>query len=128
MLITSLCFTFPTRTWAKDIFEKTKWTVEVEPDDDAQKAGGKKFEDTISFKGNKLESKELKKKGFEPAAYEGDVRGGAIGTFKSTLTSDKEGKIEWSGTITGRDMIGDLTWTKKDGTVLKYSFKGTKED
>jgi hypothetical protein len=128
MLALTFTASFTRQTLARDIFEKTKWKIAVEPDDDSRKSGGKKFDDTISFKGNKLESEELKKHGFEPGAYEGDVRGGAMGTFKATQTSEKEGKAEWSGTITASEMKGELTWTKADGTVLKYSYTGSKKD
>jgi hypothetical protein len=128
MLATVFVLSFARQSVAHDVFEKTKWKIAVEPDDDARKAGGKKFDDTISFKGNKLESEELKKKGFEAGVYEGDVRGGAIGTFKATQTSEKEGKAEWSGTITASEIKGELTWTKADGTVLKYSYTGSKKD
>ena len=113
---------------ARDIFENTKWKVTVEPDMDAGGAGAKRFDDTLSFKGNKMASEALKKKGFEPGDYESDVRGGAMGTFKATLVSDKEGKAVWSGTVSATEMSGDLTWTKKDGTELKFTFKGSKED
>ncbi len=130
IFLLALTFTssFTRQSVAKDVFEKSKWKIAVEPDDDARRSGGKKFDDTIIFKGNKLESEELKKKGFEGGAYEGDVRGGAIATFKATQTSEKEGKAEWSGTITASEIRGELTWTKADGTVLKYSYSGSKKD
>ena len=37
--------------------------------------------------------------------------------------SDTQGKAKWHGTVAASEMQGELTWTKKDGTVLSYSFK-----
>ena len=45
----------------------------------------------------------------------------------SEQTDKGEGTAEWSGTSTGVDITGDLKWTKADGTVLNYTFKGTKQ-
>jgi hypothetical protein len=42
------------------------------------------------------------------------------------MKSDKEGKAVWSGMSTGSELTGEMTWTKSDGTELKYTFKGTK--
>jgi hypothetical protein len=112
---------------AKDQFEKTNWKIKVSPTEESQKQG-KEFDDTVSFKGSKMESKALKAKGFKAAAYEEDTRSGIISTFKSTMSSDKEGKAEWSGTLTGSEIKGELKWTKADGTVVNYTYEGSKSD
>src|SRR5688572_4998451 len=101
-----------------------KWNIVVTPDEDALRAKAKEFKDTLTFKGSQLESAELKKRGFEATMYEEDTRGGVGATFKCEMNSEKEGKAVWSGLSTGVDMTGELTWTKADGTELKYTIKG----
>ena len=39
----------------------------------------------------------------------------------------KEGKAKWTGAITGGNIAGDIVWTKKDGTEMRYSYKGEKK-
>jgi hypothetical protein len=118
-----LCFAAP--ALARDAFVGT-WKVEVQPDEDAVRAKAKEFKDELTFKGMKLESKELKKQGFEPTTYTEDTRGGIVATFKCTAKNKAGDSVEWTGTSTGVDITGELTWTKKDGTAQKYTFKGTK--
>ena len=107
-----------------DPFEGTKWKVKVTPDEDARAAGEKEFDDVLIFKGGKFTATECKKYGFGPVDYEEDTRRGPVAKFTAEPTSEKEGKAKWSGTLTGADMTGELVWTKKDGTVLHYAFKG----
>src|SRR5215217_4427323 len=112
---------------AKDAFAG-KWKVTVTPDADAAKKGEKEFKDTFTFKGNKFSSKACAAHGFGEADYEEDTRGGLVATFKCTVKSEKEGGTAvWTGTSTGTEITGELTWTKKDGTELKYAFSGSRE-
>jgi hypothetical protein len=103
-----------------------KWKVQVEPDDDARRAGEKPYEDTISFDGGKFVSENGKKHGFAPINYDEDTRRFGPGTFTAEPTSDKEGKAKWTGTVTADQIQGEMTWTKKDGTIVHYLFKGEK--
>ncbi len=123
MLAALMLFTLVQVAHAKDPFEGTKWKVKLEPTDDQTV---KPFEETLSFKGSKLTCTELKKKGFEPANYEDDSHPG-LGAFKAELKSEKEGTVKWTGTIAGSETKGDMVWTKKDGTVVNYSFTGEKD-
>src|SRR4051794_37779698 len=102
------------------------WKITVSPDEDAIRAKAKEYNDTVTFKGSQLESAELKKKGFPATAYDEDTRGGVAATFKCEMKSEKEGKAVWSGMSTGSELTGEMTWTKANGTELKYTFKGTK--
>ena len=104
-----------------------KWTVTVEPDEDARKAGEKTFEDTLVFEGGKFTSEACKKHGFGPVEYEEDTRRFGPAKFTAEPSSDKEGKAKWTGMVTAAEISGDMVWTKKDGTVLRYSFKGEKK-
>ena len=109
---------------AKDPFEKTTWKVKLEP----AEGDGKAFEDTISFKGGKFESKALKEKGFEAAQYEDNTTRAGLGGYKATLKSEKEGEAVWTGTVTATEIKGELKWTKKDGSVVNYTYTGSRSD
>src|SRR2546423_15699895 len=114
----------PTRLLA-DSFQG-KWKVTVEPDEDARKAGEKTFEDTLVFQGGQFTAEACKKRGFGPCTYEEDTRRFGPATFTAEPTSEKEGKAKWTGTLMADQIQGELTWTKKDGTVLHYQYKGSK--
>jgi hypothetical protein len=103
-----------------------KWVFTVTPDDDARTAGEKEFKDNIEFKGGKFTSEAMQKHGFDPGPYDEDTRTG-IGNFDAALKSKtEEGKAKWHGLVAGNEMTGDFVWTKKDGTVLNFTFKGTR--
>src|SRR5262245_27537613 len=127
ILASLVIFSLSPSAIAKDQFEKTNWKIKVTPTDDSNKQG-KEFDDTLSFKGGKVETKALKDKGFKAVAYEEDTRSGIVSTFKAAMESDKEGKAEWSGTLTASEIKGELKWTRKDGTVVNYTYEGSKSD
>jgi hypothetical protein len=110
----------------RDAFWGT-WKVVVTPDEDAQKAGEKEFKDTLTFKGDQFLSAACKKRGFESAQYTEDTRAGVAATFKCEAKSKTQGTATWSGTSTGSDINGEMTWKKPDGTELHYTYKGTRE-
>ena len=112
----------------RDAFVGT-WQVVVSPDEDAASAGEKEFKDTFTFKGMQFTSATFAKCGFEPAQYEEDTRAGLAATFKAEGESKKQqGKAAWTGTSTASTLSGELTWTKPDGTVLHYTFKGERKN
>ncbi|HZZ43117.1 MAG TPA: hypothetical protein VFE58_09275 [Tepidisphaeraceae bacterium] len=107
------------------------WQVTVTPDDDTKKNGGREMKLTLVFKPAEFSVTEWEKSGYKPAAYETDERRFGPTKFDGTLTNAKEGEkkgdtAKWSGLATGQDISGDMTWTKKNGDELKYTFKGTK--
>jgi len=117
----------PAPAMARDALVGT-WKIKVTPDGDASNAGEKEVDDKITFKGSKFVSETWKKKHkFEAADYEEDSRSGVIAQFKAKLESKTGGKMEWSGTTSANQIKGEVTWTKPDGTVLKYSFSGEKQ-
>jgi hypothetical protein len=105
-----------------------KWKIKVEPDEEAAKAHEKHFDDIIVFKADKFWSEAQKKKGFGDAVYEEDTRRFGPSTFTAEVKSDKEGKAKWTGTATAADIKGELTWTKKDGTELHFTYVGEKQN
>jgi Zn ribbon nucleic-acid-binding protein len=103
----------------------TNWQVKVTPDEAAAKKGEKAFDDTIVFKDGKVSMSECVKVGFAASAYTATKTADGW-SFKTEQTSDKEGKAVWNGTTKGDTCKGTLVWTKKDGTVLNYTFDGKK--
>ena len=117
----------PSFALARDAFNGT-WKVTISPDEDSRKAGAKEFKDVFTFKGSMFESKEMKPKGFPAVQYEEDTRKGIVATFKAIAKSTKgEGTATWTGTSTAGEMQGELVWKKKDGTELKFTLKGTRD-
>jgi hypothetical protein len=106
-------------------FEGTKWKVTVTPDDQAEAAGEKEFTTILEFKGGKFSSSECLKAGYKPVEYKEEMApGGLAATFTAEPVSEKEGKEKWHGNATAGEMIGELTVTRKDGTVLNFTLKG----
>jgi hypothetical protein len=117
----------PSLAWARDAFNGT-WKVTITPDEDSRKSGAKEFKDVFTFKGSMFESKELKTKGFPAVQYEEDTRSGIVATFKALAKSTKgEGEVTCTGTSTAGEMQGEMVWKKKDGTELKFTIKGSRE-
>ncbi len=104
------------------------WKIKITPDEDARKAGEKKeIEDKITLKGSKFVSERWKKEHkFEAVEYEEDSRRGPIAKFTAKPASKTAGKMEWTGMVTSGVIKGEITWTKADGTELKYAFEGEK--
>ena len=117
----------PAAAFARDAFDGT-WKVVVTPDEDTRKAGEKEFKDTFTFKGSQFESKACKAHGFPAVQYEEDTRAGIVASFKAVAKSTKgKGEATWTGTSTAGEMQGELVWKKADGTELKYTIKGTRQ-
>ena len=104
-------------------FEGTKWKVTVTPEDES--GGAKEFQTVIEFKGGNFTSSECAKAGFKPVEYKEEMSpGGLAASFTAESQSEKEGKAKWHGNVTAGEMRGEMTWTKKDGTVVEYTIKG----
>ena len=105
----------------RDAFEGT-WNVTLTADN------GKPYKDTLTFKNGKFASEHGKKLGFDTADYEADFRGGQIGTFTASAKSKKEGAAKWTGTLAAGQIQGTMAWTKGDGSVVNYTYTGTRND
>jgi hypothetical protein len=105
----------------------TSWKVEVKPDAMAKDKGEKEFNETITFADGKLVTNEGPKLGFPSAAYTMSRSGDKDWSFTAEQASDAQGNYVWTGTIHEGDIKGKLVWTKIDGTVLTYTFKGDKK-
>jgi hypothetical protein len=118
---------FTRTTYARDAFEGT-WHITVTPDEDAAKNHAKEFKDTLVFKGSQLKSDYFSKMGMQPAAYDEDTRAGITATYKCEMQNEKKKtKALWTGQAGASELSGELTVTKEDGTELKYTYKGERQ-
>lgn len=104
-----------------------KWAVTVTPDQTAGSGAGSAFDDVLEFKADTFTSKTFKSRGFPSTTFE--EKGARMGPseFKATLKSKTDGTAKWSGTATGDEIHGELVWTRQDGSVANYTFRGNKQ-
>ena len=102
------------------------WKVTVTPDDSASAAGERDKTDTMTFKASTFDSELFSSRGFEAGPYEQDIRPGGMCGF-TAAKSGPQGKVTWTGIVAVDQLTADVSWTKKDGTVLHYSIKGSKQ-
>jgi len=83
---------------------------------------GGKVEDTenMMFQEGQVENDVCLQYGFEKAAYSLDDQG----KFKFSLTSEKEGKMDWNGQVDGSRIIGSYVWIKAGQADIHYTFQG----
>lgn len=74
----------------------------------------------MMFKNGMVENDECTKWGFGSGAYTTDDKG----NFKYTLTSEKEGKMDWEGQVTGSTVSGKMIWIKAGQADIHYTFSG----
>jgi len=101
--------------------EEGTWKVKVSPDADAAAKGEKEFDDTLILHKGKFRSTACDAFGFGEAPYRVEES-----HWMSDPESKKEGKNHWHGEVAGDSVTGQLTWTKTDGSVLNYTFTGTR--
>ncbi len=105
----------------------TSWKLDVEPDAMAKKTGEKQFAETLTFADGYV-TVSAAKVGFESSPYTVTKAGEKGLTFKAERTSSGEGRSVWTGTVHGKNLDGKLIWTKNDGSILTYTFKGNQLD
>ena len=104
----------------------TSWKIEVGPDHVAKEKGEKDYKETLTFAAGMVSMSEAQKVGFASSHYDTAKSGETDWTFKTAQNSDSMGQSVWTGTIHEQGMEGKMTMTKKDGSVLTYTFKGSK--
>jgi hypothetical protein len=109
------------------VLDGTSWKVEVKPDATTKDKGEKDFKETLTFADGKL-SLSAAKVGTEASLYSVTKEGEKDLSFKSERDSSGEGNSVWTGTVHGKNVEGKLIWTKNDGAVYTYSFKGDQLD
>lgn len=103
----------------------TKWSVKVTPDEASSGKGEKVYDDVLVADGGLVTMSECLKWGFRPSKYT-TQQAGEGWSFRTEQTSKKEGTSIWTADIAGDTITGKMVWTKKDGTVLNYTFEGKK--
>lgn len=78
--------------------------------------------DELVFKDGKFSSVACEKYGFGEAPYTSAVNGDTT-TFEAETVSEKEGKMKWTGTVTGDKLDGTVLWTKDGQAPVEYWFK-----
>ena len=101
--------------------EAGTWKVKVVPDAEAAAKGESEFDDTLILGKGKFKSTACVPYGFGEVPYHTEA-----GTVMAEMSSAKEGSNHWHAEISGDSISGKMTWTKSDGTVLHYSFTGTR--
>ena len=109
------------------ILEGTRWTVKVSPDKAATAKGEKEFNDTLVFAANKVSMTECTTKGYKPSSYTVRKSGADGWKFTTDQVSETDGKTVWNADIQGTTIKGTVVCTKKDGTILNYTFDGKKD-
>ncbi|HMB96330.1 MAG TPA: hypothetical protein VKK61_09850, partial [Tepidisphaeraceae bacterium] len=66
--------------------------------------------------------------GFKPASYDEDMRKYGPATFAVTVKSDSGETVKWTGTVAATSITGDIVWTKKDGTMMNFSYSGERSE
>jgi hypothetical protein len=74
----------------------------------------------MMFENGRVTNDECVKWGFGDAAYTLDDKG----NFKFTLTSEKEGKMDWEGSVIETVVSGKMVWIKAGQDDIHYTFKG----
>ena len=123
VLLASTCLISSVVHAATATLNGTQWSIKITPDEAAKKAGEKASKDTVIFKGGQMTSTACVKYGFTPSSY--TATGAETGpSFQTEQVSPKEGKMTWSGQVSGNTITGTAAWTKKNGQVLHYTFSG----
>ena len=109
------------------VLDGTSWKINVEPDSMAKDKGEKQFNETLTFADGNI-TLSAPKVGTEASPYSVTKSGEKDVTFKAERTTAGEGNAVWTGTVHGNDLEGKMIWTKNDGSVMTYNFKGNKLD
>jgi len=109
------------------VLDGTSWKLDVEPDSMAKDKGEKQFKETLTFADGKV-TLSAPKVGTEASPYSVTKAGEKDMTFTAERVSYGEGTSVWTGTAHGKELDGKMVWTKNDGSVLTYTFKGNKLD
>jgi hypothetical protein len=100
------------------------FTIQVQADEAARKAGEKDFKDTLIFESGRFRSTECEPVGYRATPYTAKENGKAW-TFESSQHSDQDGDTVWMGTVSGERVEGSFVHTGKDGRAHRATFSGS---
>jgi hypothetical protein len=109
------------------VLDGTSWKLSVDPDNMAKDKGAAEFKPTMTFAEGKVTLTDSKGT-FDASPYTVEKSDKKDWTFKTEQTSPTEGTSLWTGTIHEKTIDGKRIWTKADGEVWTYTFKGSKLD
>lgn len=109
------------------VLDGTSWKLSVDPDNMAKDKGAAEFKPTMTFAEGKVTLTDSKGT-FDASPYTVEKSDKKDWTFKTEQTSPTEGTSLWTGTIHEKTIEGKRIWTKADGEVWTYTFKGSKLD
>jgi hypothetical protein len=107
----------------KGPLEYGTWKVRITPDAEAVKHGEKATQDTLVLLQGVFRSDGWSLYGFAPVGYTMKDN-----SFVADVESGKSGRLHWSGIINGDAIAGRLDWTMKDGTLLTYTYSGSRAE
>lgn len=100
----------------------------MNPSTRSVRAGEKAFEETVIFASGNLVGKEWVLRGFTAQSYSDSPQGKNAMTFTSEQKSvTGQGSAKWSGTVQGEAIEGTLRWTRADGKIRLFTFRGKKQ-
>lgn len=109
------------------VLDGTSWKLDVQPDAMAKTKGEKDFKETLTFAAGNI-TLSAPKVGSEPSPYSVTKSGEKDLTFKAERWSTNDGSSVWTGNVHGKELDGKMIFTKNDGSILTYTFKGNKLD
>lgn len=109
------------------VLDGTSWKLDVKPDSMTKDKNEKDYNETLTFADGNV-TLSAPKVGDSATPYTVTKSGEKDLTFKAERSSAGEGQSVWTGTVHGKDISGKLIWTKNDGSVFTYTFKGNKLD
>ena len=106
--------------------EGSRFIAHLIPDEATARKGRRSFDDTLRFEGGRFALDGSADRGFEPSPY--SVFPTADGwSFRTEQYSTREERAVWTGEIRGNSIRGVVTWTRKRGAALHYTFEGKRE-
>jgi hypothetical protein len=109
------------------VLDGTSWKLDVKPDKMTKDKNEKDYNETLTFADGNITLGAPKVSG-SASPYSVTKSGEKDVTFTAERNSSGEGNSVWTGTVHGKDIAGKMIWTKNDGSVFTYSFKGNKLD
>jgi len=92
--------------------------------DFSEKGKTESTKDTLVFADGTFRSVGCDQYGFTAAPYTATEEGEQVG-FTASATSDTEGTMDWTGTVSGETIEGEVTWAKEGQDAIDYEYTGT---
>ena len=91
--------------------------------DFSEKGKTESTKDTLVFADGTFRSVGCDQYGFTAAPYTATEEGESVG-FTASATSETEGEMDWTGTVSGDMIEGEVTWAKEGQDAIDYEFTG----